>query len=101
MFDKFIEERPDGVKVAYVLDNKRTLVEKISARYGKLVLAKLPEREDVSLFLSSGYDEDKKFLDERTCIANKEEALKLIYSLKVLLNITNEDVQTFEESLVI
>jgi hypothetical protein len=39
MFDKFIEERPDGVKVAYVLDNNRTLVEKISARYGKLVLA--------------------------------------------------------------
>lgn len=94
----FITEYHNGVKQAHVASNRMTTVEEVSSSFMRLILSKSPDRKEVDVFISRtgalGYKESHM-------VINKEEALKTIYGLKVFLNITNEDQQTFEESLVL
>jgi hypothetical protein len=92
MFKELIHEDLNGVKTIRVAEHKRNLVTNESNCLYRLIVTKLPDRNDVSLFISNIY----KGLSESTIIINKEEALKVIYALKAFLNISNDDIPTID-----
>lgn len=98
MSKAFIEEHHNGVRTAHVAANNKTRVEEESRHHFRLILSKSPDRKDVSVFISKTGPLGFK---ESTMIINKEEALKTIYALKEFLNISDEDIQTFEQPLTI
>lgn len=98
MFKELIQTFHNDVKTIHVAEHNRNLIQEQSTDLHRLIVTKLPDRSDVSFFVSKL---NKGGLKESTIVINKEEALILIYALKEFIDITNEDIQMFEESLVI
>lgn len=98
MSASFIEEHYNGVKTAHVAANNKTTVEEESRHHNRFIISKSPDRKDVNIFISRT---EPMGFKESNMLLNKEEALKTIYALMEFLNITNEDVHDFEESLIL
>lgn len=95
----FIEEHHNGVKTAHVIEHNRNTIDKESPYHlYRMIVSKISDQHsDVSLFLNNLSNSNFR---EQTITINKEEAIRLIYTLKYFLNISDEEIKAFEESLI-